>query len=251
MIKIVTISFLLISCAKSGTDSFTFSGSLSSFHPKNIIDGFNSVVSDNVLGHDMKIQTIYKLYKTEEEALDDLRQYAKEHNQLWNPKLKLMFDDFAKDAERYGIKITDFSNDRFVGVLIVDKLTPSATGDTTAVCIRTNYFVAGKKQEKFYRIEILKEKYDDLVKSVKKEKESTLYKGENLMPSEIIIKRIVYHEFMHCSFHVSHLPKIPEYKNDIMYPSYSKFTVLTKDEWEVMLGRNFNPKIIEKMPYIK
>jgi hypothetical protein len=250
-INIFIVMFFLLSCSKEGTDSFTFAQAMGSFHPKTIVDGFNDAVSENITGYDFKIQQVRKTYKTEAEALDDLRKYAKEHNQFWDPKLKIMFAEFSADASRFGVDITDFSNDRFLGILLVDELTPDATGDTTAVCIRTNYFVAGGKQDKFYRIEILKDKYDEILENIQKEKDSTAYEGQKYMPSEIIRRRIVYHEFMHCSFHVSHLPKEPEFKGDIMYPSYSRFTVLSSETWEVMLGRNFNPDILEKMPYVK
>jgi hypothetical protein len=250
--QVIILAILLSSCGgEGGTKSFSFEGILSIFHPKKIIDGFNLSVSD-ALGEDHSIKTINKIYANTDDAITDLRAKAlKNKKSLWNPTLQKEYQSFLGDAKNHGIDIKDYSTSRLVGGQLVNKLEAQKHKNAVALCIRLNFKTGPNEKDKVYRIEVLEKKFYELQKKITTERKTKLHKHKKLVPSEILLKRILYHEFMHCVFHVSHLPNDLKYKNHIMYPRYDKNSVISLESWHQMVKNNFNPKYIASMPYVK
>jgi hypothetical protein len=250
--KFLIVVLLLSACGDGdGSKSFSFVGILSAFHPKNIVDGFNLTVNKS-LGDDHHIENIQKIYADPKDIMNDLRKKALDKKEeLWHPVIKKEYLDFLDDAKKHGIEIKDYSTSRLLGGKLVEDLSGKERKKAVALCVRTNFRTSPIEKDTVYRIEVLKNKYEEIQKKIEKEKKIKSLQHLELLPSQILLKRVLYHEFMHCVFHVSHLPDKLEYRDHIMYSKYNKEKAVSLEEWYDMLRDNFNSKYIGLMPYVE
>ena len=67
------------------------------------------------------------------------------------------------DAQKHKVDIDTYSTNRLVGGQIVDKLSHKIKKNAVALCIRTNYKTTAKNNDKIFRIEVLKKKFEDML----------------------------------------------------------------------------------------
>ena len=235
---ILLIVFICCNLSSCRGEKFSFSlkgvGQVLNF--RKIVDGFNDSVIEGLSYKDVKSSSKEPVYRSRNDVILSLSSLGKDNDNLWSKELKGILEEFKQDADKNGLIIHQKSLDGFFSMRLVDEFSKPAAEKVTALCVRTNFKYWDKSSiaiDKIHRIEVLRSKYESLKKS----------------NSTYVIKKIIYHELMHCLLQLGHLPDTSEYKGHIMHPMYSK-SKISKEDWEDMLKLNFSVENIEQMTYM-